>query len=585
MYNQRQASHAYHNAYGPMYHQQHPVIHPRQSIPALQPQSQSYFSTPHGANLHYSFSSTPAYNHHQSQIRDSEIEQMKSWSHVVRRNPIPNNHHTAPRVEDKNKTSRFSLRSLGMSEEEAAAALNYLNRAPKLVFSEERMAEEYAIQKAYESQCLSKLEGNSTINDIFPVARAKGEKVMSMAGNINGGAAKRKLQSIMAVDAQSAAKKVKLAFGNNGLLARSFVTGSSPTSKTLQCVSEQEKAQTGVPLDNYLGRKVVRIKGEINASENESKAPTVSEKPQQVEDIELKKSCPKYDENFNPVEPVTNPDHTFKVVSDFGLKVMSEMGYKLGQGLGKQSQGIKTFPRHFGQIGARGIDYNKREFKSGLMECIVCDKVFNTFLPLHAHCVSKKHISKVRKHPNSLVLGCKPCELKFQSQMMLKEHFNLVNHNPKSNEVEEKKPPAKSVVPSSDITSSNSQLTSSKLTCDVCKTFVTGTDQWRLHLVGKRHKKNLRKLTPKQREAFKKAHPLPEPSPASPTTLAPTVVSQSATSCELCGIRNMPPMQCAAHMAGKKHQKAVRLQKELEKVKKLKLSFSKAQEVAKKMGY
>merc|ERR1711897_4838 len=107
---------------------------------------------------------------------------------------------------------------------------------------------------------------------------------------------------------------------------------------------------------------------------------------------------------------------------------MSGMGYVLGQGLGRKAQGIKTFPRNEGQIGSKGLAYSARQAKSGFMECIVCDKVFSTDLSLHAHCISKKHIAKVRKHPNNLVLGCKPCAVKFQSQMMLKEHFKLVKH-------------------------------------------------------------------------------------------------------------------------------------------------------------
>merc|ERR1719510_505850 len=100
------------------------------------------------------------------------------------------------------------------------------------------------------------------------------------------------------------------------------------------------KKESPIKLQNFLKKEVMRY------TDGELRTDTVDENGQiaagpttaPVKEIAVSKNCPKYDENFNPVEPVTNPDFGFSVVSSFGMKMMKQMGFKEGHGLGRNNQ-------------------------------------------------------------------------------------------------------------------------------------------------------------------------------------------------------------------------------------------------------
>ena len=137
----------------------------------------------------------------------------------------------------------------------------------------------------------------------------------------------------------------------------------------------------------------------------------------------------KYDTNFRPMYPITNDDYQFKIVSQFGYKILKKYGFKYGDGLGKDNQGIKTYPRLDGQTSFKGIKYNHRKYVAGFIHCVCCDKAFASTNSVKQHLISKNHIKKVSVRPNNLVLLCVYCQIQFESLHKIKEHFLLIKHD------------------------------------------------------------------------------------------------------------------------------------------------------------
>ena len=141
----------------------------------------------------------------------------------------------------------------------------------------------------------------------------------------------------------------------------------------------------------------------------------------------------KYDNNFRPMFPITNNDYKFSIVSDYGYKLLQKYGYKEGEGLGRNKQGVTTFPRLIGQnTNKKGINYSERNRKNlsiGFIHCIACEKSFCGYSNLQNHILSKKHKKNLSVKPNNLVLLCVQCQLQFPTCQKIKEHYMLVKHD------------------------------------------------------------------------------------------------------------------------------------------------------------
>ena len=140
----------------------------------------------------------------------------------------------------------------------------------------------------------------------------------------------------------------------------------------------------------------------------------------------------KYDNNFRPMFPITNNDYKFSVVSDYGLKLLQKYGYKEGEGLGRNKQGVTTFPRLIGQNTFKGINYgdrNRKNLSIGFIHCIACEKSFCGYSNLQNHILCKKHKKNLSIKPNNFVLLCVQCQLQFPTCQKIKEHYMLVQHD------------------------------------------------------------------------------------------------------------------------------------------------------------
>merc|ERR1719204_146438 len=190
--------------------------------------------------------------------------------------------------------------------------------------------------------------------------------------------------------------------------------------------------------------------------------------------------------------------------------MMKAMGFKEGEGLGANESGMTTFLRHMGQHHSRGIralgELTAKK-ASGFASCILCDKVFNSMHSVFQHTTSRRHIQSLSKHPNNRVLRCNPCMIDFSNQSLLRQHYVLVAHDHPGvsglaavqKKVQQKKPKIRSKgngvfqpLPSGE---------KHCFKCEVCGcTQIIGIAQFKDHLKGKRHAKELRKLTEAKRE-------------------------------------------------------------------------------------
>jgi len=499
-----------------------------------------------------------------------------------------------PRKKRKlNDGFRYSLASIGIAEDDIPQKLHALNNLPKIRHGDDRRRDlKREIKRELEALDKAGKKG-TTVTDMFPVQTKTGtvtQKVEKLtparikAIKLSAELATVPINPFLRTDRDErviekfprvlplhqkarALATIQHLNDNLGFKTTSFVQGAA-----LKSVDD-----TATKLSNF-------VIGETIVPGDDSK------KEDETEEVANKK----YDRSWNLVG-VTNKKFAYSPVSSYGLRMMKSMGFKEGKGLGRNESGMTTFLRHMGQHHSRGIralGETTAKKASGFASCILCDKVFNSMHSVFQHTTSRRHIQNLSKHPNNRVLRCNPCMIDFSNQSLLRQHYVLVSHDHPGvsglaavqKQVQQKKPKIQSkgngvFQPVVYLEFDHGDKHNFK--CEVCGcTQIIGIMQFKDHLKGRRHAKELRKLTEEKREEMvaKIAEDLKyfgqsPPPPKLPAQHAKeqkrekkVQQKQERFSCEICGVLNVVKIQFEAHVVGKKHLKAVRREKQIQMI-------------------
>jgi len=480
-----------------------------------------------------------------------------------------------PRKKRKlNDTYRYSLASLGIPEDDIPQKLYALNNLPKIRHGDDQRRElKREIKRELEALDKAGEKGNKKV-DMFPVTTKQGSITMKVeklnparikAIKLSAELASQPVNPFLRTDHdyrviekyprvlplhQKARALATIAHVNEKL-------GFTPTS-FIQGAALKSVDDSTTKVGNFVKKETI-IPGEESQIEDNSGA--------------------KYDGSWNLVG-VTNKKFSYAPVSSYGLRMMKSMGFKEGKGLGKSEAGMTTFIRHLGQHhskGIRALGETTTNKSNGFASCILCDKVFNSMHSIFQHATSKKHVQNLSRHPNNRVLRCNPCMIEFSNQTLLRQHYVLVAHDHPGvsglasvqKKVGQKKPTVQSKGNGSFQVVNSNDKTCFK--CSVCGcTSIIGISQFTAHLNGKRHSRELKKMSKKDRAAaeskiaadMKFFSPCP-PVPPKNTPKGTARNEQERFSCEICGVLNVVKTQYDAHVAGKKHQKALKREKQL----------------------
>jgi len=501
--------------------------------------------------------------------------------------PPPHHFYGAPEPPRKkrklNNGYRYSLASLGIPEDDIPQKLYALNNLPKIRHGDDRRRELKREIKR-ELAALDKAgKKGTTLTDMFPVSTIKGTVTLKVE-KLNP--ARLKAIKLSAELASVPVNPFLRTDPDNRVIEKyPRVLPLHQKARALATIAHLNENLGFTPTSFVQGAALKSVDDTSSKVGNFVKKETIlpGEPTKKADDAE---STTKYDRSWNLVG-VTNKKFAYAAVSSYGLRMMQSMGFKEGKGLGKTENGMTTFLRHVGQHHSRGIralGETTANKSSGFASCILCDKIFNSIHSVFQHATSKKHVQNLSRHPNNRVLRCNPCMIDFSNQSLLRQHYVLVAHDHPGVSglaAVQKKLGQKSPAVRSKGNGKFLPLVQGDkhcFRCDVCGcTSIIGISQFKAHLNGKRHTKEMKKLSPEERATAKKhtAQQLKNFSAGPPIApkIAPkqTKVKQKEEkfSCEVCGVLNVVRTQYEAHIAGKKHLKALKREQQLKSINRL----------------